>query len=89
MLNVFFLVSLVAGACALVLGLAIWLADNQTVSRRLVVLGFPALAAGAYDWLFVPPVHSLAVESPEGFAAIGLVFAATATTLALMIRAKR
>ena len=89
MLNVFFLVSLVAGACALVLGLAIWLADNQTVSRRLVVLGFPALAAGAYDWLFVPPVHSLAVESPDGFAAIGLVFAATATTLALMIRAKR
>jgi K+-sensing histidine kinase KdpD len=69
--------------------LAIWLADNQAVSRRLVVLGFPALVAGAYDWLFVPPFHSLAVETPEGFAAIGLVFAVTATVGALLLRAKR
>ena len=89
MLNVFLLVSVVAGACASVLGLAIWLADNQTVSRRLVALSSPALVAGAYDWFFVPPIHSLAVESPEGFAAIGLVFATTATAGALLTRAKR
>jgi hypothetical protein len=89
MLNVFLLVCLVVGACASVLGLAIWLADSQAVSRRLVALGFPAFVAGAYDWLFVPPVYSLAVETAEGFAAIGLVFAITATAGALIIRAKR
>lgn len=75
----------VVGVCTTVLGLAIRLADNHAASRRLFALSFPILAAGAYDWFFVEPFYSLRVESAEGMAMIGLVFAITAMAGVLIL----
>jgi hypothetical protein len=89
MRDLFFLASLVVGMCTSVFALAIWLADNETVSRRFATLSFSVLLASAYDWFFVAPVHSFAVESAVGVAEIGLVFAITATAGDLILRRKR
>jgi K+-sensing histidine kinase KdpD len=89
MRDVFLLVSVVVGVCTSVLGLAIWLADNHTASRRLFALCFPILAAATYDWFFVEPLYSLRVQSAEGLAMIGVVFAITAAAGVLIARVRR
>jgi len=85
MQEVFLLAAAVVGVCTTVLGLAIWLADNHAVSRRLFALSFPILAATAYDWFFVEPLYSLRVQSAEGVAMIGVVFAITAMAGVLIL----
>jgi K+-sensing histidine kinase KdpD len=73
------LVCLVVGVCATVLVMAIWLADNRTVSRRFCALCCSAVITAVYDWFFVTPIYSLAVNTTAGYVTIGLVFAITAT----------
>ena len=89
MRDLLFLASFIVGMCASVFALAIWLADHETVSRRLAAFSFSVLIASAYDWFFVAPIHSLAVESAEGVVEIGLVFATTAMAGELILRRKR
>jgi hypothetical protein len=48
-----FLVGVSVGICATVLVMAIWLADNPTVSRRFGALCCSAVIAAVYDWFFV------------------------------------
>jgi len=67
------------GLIAAVLAVAIWLADNQRIGWNLAVLSCSAVIAGAYDWFFVPPIFSLAVDSAVDFANVVAVFAVTAT----------
>jgi hypothetical protein len=86
MQDVFLLAAAVVSVCTTVLGLAIWLADNHAVSRRLFALGFPVLVAGAYDWFFGEPLYSLRVESADVMAMIGVVFAIAAMAGVLILR---
>jgi hypothetical protein len=79
MYPVFLLAIYAVGLIATVLALAIRMADNQKTGWNLAVLSCSALIAGVYDWFFVPPIFSLAVESGVDFANVVAVFAVTAT----------
>jgi len=57
------LIGLIVAACASVLALPILLADGKII-LRLRTLFVSILAAMAYDWFFVPPIYSLAIEDP-------------------------
>ena len=79
MYPVFLLAIYALGLIATVLALAIWLADDQKTDWNLAVLSCSAVIAGVYDWFFVPPIFSLAVDSAVDFANVVAVFAVTAT----------
>src|SRR5215831_17089770 len=79
MYPVFLLALYAVGLIATVFALAIWLADNQKTGWNLAVLSCSAVIAGVYDWFFVPPIFSLAVDSAVDFANVVAVFAVTAT----------
>src|SRR5215472_8957202 len=71
MYPVFLLAIYAVGLIATVLALAIWLADDQKTDWNLAVLSCSAAIAGVYDWFFVPPIFSLAVDSAVDFACRG------------------
>lgn len=70
------LICLIVAACALVLALAILRADGKIILRWRTLF-VSILAAMAYDWFFVPPIYSLAIEDPQDWLGCGVVFLTT------------